>query len=665
MGWLSGYTYRKKCTVVATAAGAQTDYPLECIVGESSGAAGEDVDCENHCEDFPNDIRFTKEDGETKHDYWVDISSLEGTTPNRKVSVWIEVTSIPASGAVDFYMYYGNNGDSGESNGDDTFEFFDDFDGTSLDAVTSDGDVAVSNVSGKYEAWPAIAKNSAGDLFVVYRTCDSNTHGFDSSGKVVIRKSTDNGETWGSEVVVANAANIDDRTAGAILIFDDNGTETILVAYFECDASDNYYSYIKKSVDNGQNWGSKIALSSGNIRAIGGGPPILLSNGKILIPIYKSTGAIGAYVVESEDEGDTWTEYTVVTGSHGSEFSIIETKTGGSYTGGIYGLIRDDSSPYAFKKVASTDYGHTWGSVSDETDLPVDHGVPVVLFRLSNGNIVAIYSRDSGGVVYESSDECVNWVYGRTWLGSRTEGTYNSYYPVIAEIFSSKLVVVWCTNGDPGGSEVSDVFVNFMDYPFVDCKWVEDNGIVSVSDSKVTLDGTDQIRNPVKRSQPLQWRAKINFVNITDYMLFGMAEDIGDDWGGSALPADSFCFQALIIGKDYPTCYNDGVWTQNDTHIGTAGDHIYGVKWKTGEIKWYYDNGLIDTFTTNIPDEAVWAKFDQRTGTHKVDWIMISKYASPEPTWGSWGVEERAEIKHLLLKLLQDKELSVELSQGP
>ena len=126
MTWLSGYTYRKKGSVVATTAGAQTNYQLELKVGESSGASGANVHCNNHSEDFPNDIRFTKEDGETKHDYWVE--SITGTTPNRLATVIIELASVPASGTVDFYMYYGKSGDSGESDGDNTFEFFDDFD---------------------------------------------------------------------------------------------------------------------------------------------------------------------------------------------------------------------------------------------------------------------------------------------------------------------------------------------------------------------------------------------------------------------------------------------------------------------------------------------------------------------------------------------------------
>jgi hypothetical protein len=115
-GGLGGYTYYKKGSVIATAAGAQTNYQLELVVGESSGAAGEDVDCENHCLGFPKDIRFTKEDGITKHNYWIE--KIEGTSPNRKATVWIEVASIPASGSVEFYMYYGKTSDSGESNGD-------------------------------------------------------------------------------------------------------------------------------------------------------------------------------------------------------------------------------------------------------------------------------------------------------------------------------------------------------------------------------------------------------------------------------------------------------------------------------------------------------------------------------------------------------------------
>jgi len=125
MSWLSGYTYRKKGAVNATTAGAQTNYQKKLIVGESSGASGCDVHCENHCENFPDDVRLTKEDQVTKISYWT--KELSGTAPNRKATFWFKIPSIPDTGAVDVYLYYGRSSDSGESNGDDTFELFDDF----------------------------------------------------------------------------------------------------------------------------------------------------------------------------------------------------------------------------------------------------------------------------------------------------------------------------------------------------------------------------------------------------------------------------------------------------------------------------------------------------------------------------------------------------------
>jgi alkaline phosphatase len=125
MGWLTGYSYQKQVTISGTSAGAQTNYQMKLIIGESSTAPGIDVHCENHCQDFPNDIRFTNASGNAKHDYWIE--ETEGTTPNRYSTVWIEVNSITASGTVDLYMYYCNSAAASNSNGTTTFDFFDDF----------------------------------------------------------------------------------------------------------------------------------------------------------------------------------------------------------------------------------------------------------------------------------------------------------------------------------------------------------------------------------------------------------------------------------------------------------------------------------------------------------------------------------------------------------
>ena len=77
MGWLSGWTYRKSITL-SRASGAVSNYQMQLLVGESSGATGEDVDCGGNCLSTFNDLRFTTSDGETLLDYWIE--SISGTT---------------------------------------------------------------------------------------------------------------------------------------------------------------------------------------------------------------------------------------------------------------------------------------------------------------------------------------------------------------------------------------------------------------------------------------------------------------------------------------------------------------------------------------------------------------------------------------------------------
>ena len=135
MAWLSGWEYRKDITL-ARASGLVTNYQMKLLVGESSGATGENVDCGGKCLSTFNDLRFTTSDGTTLLDYWIE--SISGTTPNQLATVWIEFDSIGTSDTT-FYMYYGNSGASAASSGANTFIVFDDFErGSDGDTVGGD-----------------------------------------------------------------------------------------------------------------------------------------------------------------------------------------------------------------------------------------------------------------------------------------------------------------------------------------------------------------------------------------------------------------------------------------------------------------------------------------------------------------------------------------------
>ncbi|MFH1101064.1 MAG: DUF2341 domain-containing protein [Methanobacteriota archaeon] len=120
--WLTGYNHRKRIDITGQAS-AGTNYQVELSIGKTSGG---NFNLEGNCLDFPNDIRFTDDDQSTLLDYWIENTSED------PITVWVEVTD-DLSTSQSIYIYYGNSGVSTASNGDDTFLFFDDFEGSTLD----------------------------------------------------------------------------------------------------------------------------------------------------------------------------------------------------------------------------------------------------------------------------------------------------------------------------------------------------------------------------------------------------------------------------------------------------------------------------------------------------------------------------------------------------
>jgi len=111
---LPGYAKRQPITI--NSASALTDYQVKLTVAYDSDMQP----------DF-DDLRFTSSDQTTELNYW-----LESKTDSTTATIWVKIPSL-ASGDNTIYMYYGNASATTASNGDNTFEFFDDFLGTTLD----------------------------------------------------------------------------------------------------------------------------------------------------------------------------------------------------------------------------------------------------------------------------------------------------------------------------------------------------------------------------------------------------------------------------------------------------------------------------------------------------------------------------------------------------
>ncbi|MFA5374575.1 MAG: DUF2341 domain-containing protein [Dehalococcoidia bacterium] len=106
---------------------ALTNYQMKLTVSNASGtSSGSTVYLNGSSLSWPYDIRFTKSDGSTLLDYWIE--TYDSTT----ATVWVEFDSIPAGGTTQFYIYYSKASDTDGSNGDNTFIFFDDFNDNSI-----------------------------------------------------------------------------------------------------------------------------------------------------------------------------------------------------------------------------------------------------------------------------------------------------------------------------------------------------------------------------------------------------------------------------------------------------------------------------------------------------------------------------------------------------
>lgn len=158
----TSWLYRKSISINGTTAGVQTNYQLPFHVyfastnntdgtervSLSGGVTGNTtfgrIYLGGKCQTDFDDLRFTKSDGITKLDAW-----LENSTVSNNGTVWVEFDYIPASpGTQTFYVYYGNSSALSDWSGSNTFINFEDFEwSTNTTALTTSGGTVTWSVN--------------------------------------------------------------------------------------------------------------------------------------------------------------------------------------------------------------------------------------------------------------------------------------------------------------------------------------------------------------------------------------------------------------------------------------------------------------------------------------------------------------------------------------
>jgi prepilin-type N-terminal cleavage/methylation domain-containing protein len=134
--FLPGWIYIRPVTITNTGSELTNYQVLVTVDTASLILAGKmQSDCD--------DIRFIDSDQLTSLNYWIDSGCNTSST-----LVWVKVPSISASSSEIIYLYYGNPSAVAASNGDNTFIFYDDFSGTSLNTTKWQAYASVVTVAG-------------------------------------------------------------------------------------------------------------------------------------------------------------------------------------------------------------------------------------------------------------------------------------------------------------------------------------------------------------------------------------------------------------------------------------------------------------------------------------------------------------------------------------
>src|SRR5215469_1460280 len=121
--WLgSGWRYRSAVSIANPGGTLLSEYQVNVVLKSGFDFTKTQVN--------GADIRFTASDGVTTIPFWLE----SWNASNSSASLWVNVPSIPAAGTT-IYMYYGNPSATSASNGNTTFDFFDNFPGTTLDTT--------------------------------------------------------------------------------------------------------------------------------------------------------------------------------------------------------------------------------------------------------------------------------------------------------------------------------------------------------------------------------------------------------------------------------------------------------------------------------------------------------------------------------------------------
>lgn len=274
-----------------------------------------------------------------------------------------------------------------------------------------------------------------------------------------IKRSTDNGTTWGDNIIISNieyggdACTVVDKTNGRIFIFYAYSKHKNI---FQSDGNPNSENCLKSqyiySDDDGLTWSNPVDLTADLYKSgdtsywASGGTGIQLRNGHLVIPIaVVRNGAIYGSLLYSTDHGSTWNRSLTNSFDKFDENTIIELNDGR-----IMINARNHHGTSTRLITYTSDLGSTWSPYSFDNTLidPVCQGnimrYTSTLDGASKDRILFSNPGNKGsrvdGTLRISYDE------GQTWAYSKLYQEGDSNYSCITILPDGKIGILYEVN---------------------------------------------------------------------------------------------------------------------------------------------------------------------------------------------------------------------------
>ncbi|GGO88995.1 hypothetical protein GCM10011348_45710 [Marinobacterium nitratireducens] len=308
--------------------------------------------------------------------------------------------------------------------------------------------------------FPGLGLASNSTLILGY---SKNTSHPSQDGELVVRSSSDAGETWSAESVLWDYSTDgggtdlwftprfttlgDNRVLMAVGLRVNQSPVVDGIGYFE-------------SNDNGATWTGPTQITGTVFTdwAAEGGGVLELANGDLLYPYYgKDTGDAAnrrsSAVMRSTDGGSTWTHLAMVADGPADARDYVEPGLFQRNNGDVVAMIRDNLNE-SCRIAVSTDNGATWGSVSYAADV----GGLMTPLKLSTGEIIAPQRANDTGrrcQVLFSPDDGVTWQLGHKFDESPNFTNLQMIYGQFQEGSSGELYLAYAQ--EDSAASVADV----------------------------------------------------------------------------------------------------------------------------------------------------------------------------------------------------------------